>query len=113
MVEHSVDEGVVWTLIVIVGVGLYAIRLSFLQLRGLVDEFPPALERALVYLPVAVLAALIFPAVFTLDWTIGSVVNARAVAASMAVVVAWRTRSMVATIVVGMAVLWTVTYLLG
>lgn len=111
--EPTVDGGLVWTVIALVGVGLFTLRLSFLQLRGLVDEFPSALERSLAYLPVAVLAALIFPAVFTLDGTTGGVFNARSVAASLAVLVAWRTRSMVATIAVGMGVLWTVTYLFG
>lgn len=113
MINSTVDEGMVWTVIALVAVGVFVLRLSFLQLRGLVDEFPSGLEQSLAYLPVAVLAALIFPAVFTLDSTIGSVVNARAFAASMAIVVAWRTRNMVATIVAGMGVLWTVTYLFG
>lgn len=113
MVEQTVNEGLVWTLIVLIGAGIYAFRLSFLQLRGLVDEFPPALERSLAYVPGAVLAALIFPALFTLDGTAGGVLNPRAFAAGLAVVVAWRTKSMLATIVVGMGVLWITLYVVG
>lgn len=113
MVEHTIDEGLIWTLIVLIGAGVFALRLSFLHLRGLVDAFPPALERSLVYLPAAVLGALIFPALFTLDGTVGDIFNPRSFAASLAVVVAWRTRSMTATIVVGMAALWTTSYLIG
>ncbi|MFB6154830.1 MAG: AzlD domain-containing protein [Haloferacaceae archaeon] len=113
MAGEAVDGGLLWTLIALVGAGTFALRLSFLQLRGLVDEFPPALERPLSYLPVAVLAAIVFPALFTLDGTPGGVINVRVFAASLAVVVAWRTRSVVATIVVGMGVLWTATFLFG
>lgn len=113
MSTPTVGEELLWTTIAITGTGLYVLRLSFLQFRGAVDEFPSALERSLTYLPVAVLAALVFPAVFTLDGTVGGLVNPRVVAASVAVLVAWRTRNVVATIVLGMGVLWTVTYLFG
>ena len=113
MVDSTTSEAWVWPVIGLVGAGLFALRLSFLQLRGWVDEFPPALERSLAYLPVAVLAALITPTLITADGTLGGIVNARAFAASLAVIVAWRTKSMVATIVVGMGVLWATTFLIG
>ena len=113
MVAPALDDGLVWTLVVLLGLGTFALRLSFIQLRGRVDEFPPAIERSLAYVPAAVLAALIFPALFVLDGTVGGVVNARVLAAGVAAVVAWRTESMLATIVVGMAVLWVTTFVIG
>ena len=113
MVAPTLDDGLVWTLVVLLGLGTFALRLSFIQLRGRVDEFPSVLERSLVFVPAAVLAALIFPALFTLNGTLGGVVNVRVLAAGVAAVVAWRTENMLATIGVGMVVLWLTTYLLG
>lgn len=113
MAAAPVAGGPTWTVNALVEVGLFALRLSFLQLRGLVNKSPSTLERSLTYLTVAVLAAPVFPVVFTLDGTVGGVFNVGSVAASLAVLMAWRTRSMVAKILVVMGVLWTVTYLLG
>lgn len=112
VVERAADEGLVWTLIVLVGVGTFALRLSFIQLRPWVDEFPAVVERSLAYLPEAVLAALVFPALFAVDGTVAGVANPRVLAAGLAAVAAWRTCSMVATIAVGMGVLWVATFLL-
>lgn len=113
MIEHTVEEGLVWMLIVLVGIGTYALRLSFIHLRGWADEFPVVVEQSLTYLPEAVLAAFIFPALFTLNGTVVGMVNSRVLAASLAVVVAWRTRSMLATIVIGIGALWLASYLIG
>jgi len=41
------------------------------------------------------------------------VLNARVLAGGVAAIVAWRTRNMLATIGVGMVVLWATTVLLG
>lgn len=105
---------VVWLLIAVIGAGVYALRLSFIQLQGIVEGFPPRFERALTFVPAAVLAALITPALFPLGGPItDTVFNVRAAAGALAVVTAWRTGSMIATILVGMGVLWTATVLLG
>ena len=58
-------------------------------------------------------AALVFPALFALDGTVGGLLNLRVLAGALAAVVAWRSESMLATIAVGMAVLWAGTFLLG
>lgn len=105
--------GLVWSLAVLLGVGTYALRLSFIELRGWVDEFPPWLEPALAYVPAAVLAALVAPALFALDGTVGGLLNVRALAGALAAAVAWRTGNMLATIGVGMAVLWGAGFLFG
>lgn len=101
-----------WLLIAVLGVGVYGLRLSFIHLHGVVQGFPPSLERALTFVPAAVLAALIAPALFPIDGSIAATVfNARALAGVLAIATAWRTGSMIATILVGMGVLWTLTLL--
>lgn len=114
MTSPGPEVAFVWTLVAALGVGVYALRLSFIQLYGIVEGFPPRLERALTFVPAAVLAALITPALFPLDGSLGGVVlNARALAGAVALATAWRTGSMIATIGVGMGVLWVVTFLPG
>ena len=102
-----------WLLIGVLGLGVYALRLSFIGLEGVVEGLSPGVERALGFIPAAVLAALITPALFSLDGSIiDTVVNLRTVAGTIALVVAWRTGSMIATIGAGMAVLWAGSFLL-
>jgi len=108
-----IDSSLVVTLAVLLGVGTFALRLSFIQLSEVLDVVPPVIEIGLAYVPAAVMAALVFPAVFALDGTVSGLVNARVLAGGVAAVVAWRTRSMLATIVVGMAVLLVVSALVG
>lgn len=104
----------VWFLVAILGVGVFGLRLSFIHLHGIVEGFPPRVERALRFIPAAILAALITPAIFPLDGPLVDVLlNARVFAGALALATAWRTRSMIATISVGMGVLWIVTILLG
>jgi branched-subunit amino acid transport protein len=92
----------------ILGMGLitYAIRVSlFLLPAG--AQLPEWLLRALRYVPAAVLSAIIAPDVLmpggALDVTLG---NERLIAGLVAVLVAWRTRNVLWTVGVGMAVLW-------
>lgn len=101
---------VVWLLVVVLGLGTFGLRLSFIGLHGRIDGFPPRVERALSFVPAAVLAALVLPDVVSLG---GPVVEPRLVAGALAAVVAWRTGSMLATIGVGMGTLWLVRFLLG
>ena len=102
-----------WLLIAVLGVGVYAMRLSFIGLRGVVEELPPGVERALTFIPAAVLAALVTPALFPLAGSVvDTVVTPRALAGALALVTAWRTENMIATIGVGMAVLWAATLVL-
>jgi branched-subunit amino acid transport protein len=89
----------IWTVILLAGAGSFLLRLSFLALvRG--DQVPDLAQRALRLVPAAVLAALVVPAVTPSgDWT-------RPVAAVVAGLVAWRSRSMLWTLIAGMGVLW-------
>jgi len=76
-------------------------------------KLPEGLFRALRYVPPAVLAAIIVPAVLlpegmlALGWD-----NAPLVAGIVAVLVSWRTRNLLLTILVGMAVFlaWRVVF---
>ncbi|NIE74386.1 AzlD domain-containing protein [Pantoea sp. Ap-967] len=95
-----------WITFVLVGLGTFAIRLSFIEFYGAL-RIPPLLRRALVYVPASVLAALVLPAVMfqsgqaAIDWS-----NPQIPAAVVAGLVAWRTRSTLLTLAVGMGVLW-------
>ena len=96
----------VWTVIILVGVGTFLIRLSFFVLFEYLETVPEGLERALRFVPAAVLAALVAPAVVVVDGSPAiSLANGRLLAAGLAVVVAWRTESVLATIVAGIATL--------
>ncbi|MEX1071940.1 MAG: AzlD domain-containing protein, partial [Anaerolineales bacterium] len=77
-------------------------------------KLPPAIEAALKYVPPAVLAAIILPIVLLpggeLNFTLG---NTALVASLVAILVAWRTRNLLLTIVLGMAALLIWRALLG
>lgn len=114
MASAEVQPWFMWFLVAVLGAGVYAMRLSFIHLHGVVEGFPPQVEHALTFIPAAVLAALVTPALFPLDGSLAETVfNARALAGAFALATAWRTGSMIATIGVGMSVLWTVTFLLS
>jgi branched-subunit amino acid transport protein len=93
-----------WIAIVAVGIGTFAIRASFLFLYERIDV-PERAERALELVPAAVLSALVAPTVLAPEGAITVLGNERAVAAGVALVVAWRTENILATITVGMALL--------
>ncbi len=96
----------VWLLLIGMGLVTYAIRLSLIVLIGRVDV-PPIIQRALRFVPPAVLSAIIFPELLrpggTLDLSFG---NVRLLAGVLAALVAWRTKNVLLTIGVGMVALW-------
>lgn len=95
-----------WVIVMLIGLGTYLTRLSFVALFGRYGV-PPWLVAPLRYVGPAVLAALVAPAVIApegpLDVTPG---NPRFLAAVVAVGVAMRTKSVSWTIVAGMGALW-------
>lgn len=106
--------GEVWLLVVALAIGCFALRLSFIQLHGWLVEFPSPLEEALAYLPPAILAALVLSQLYVpAESVVTAVATPRVVAGGVAAAVAWRTGSMLATIGVGMGVLWGLQFLLG
>jgi branched-subunit amino acid transport protein len=95
-----------WMLIAAMGIITYSLRLSVIAAIGRF-AVPPALARALRFVPLAVLPAIIAPDVLAPGGVLDlSAANARVPAAALAVLVAWRTRNALATIGSGMAALW-------
>lgn len=68
---------------------------------------PASIFRALKYVPLAVLSAIIFPAVLLREGELAlGLENAPLFASLVAAVVAWRTRNLLLTILIGMGGLW-------
>ncbi len=101
-----------WLLIGLMALITLAERASFLVLRDRL-EMPPFVRRALAYVPAAVLAAIVAPALFQPSGITIGVIDVRLLAGLLAGVVAWRTQSIVATFASGMVALWTLSYLVG
>jgi branched-subunit amino acid transport protein len=98
-----------WITFLLAGLGTFALRLSFIEYyRSL--RIPPWFRRALAYVPASVLAALVLPAVVSGPACGVRLEQPTDTAAILAGVVAWRTRSTLLTLGVGMGVLWALKY---
>lgn len=96
----------IWILFLIIGLGNFLLRFSFIYLFGKL-EMPDWLRRGLKYVPASVLAALVFPALTYQGTTLDlSFHNVRLLAGLGGALVAWRTKNVFLTLVVGMALLW-------
>ena len=101
----------IW-LVMIVG-GMFTFGTRFVMLSGWVAHgLPRWLIDALVFVPIAVLTAILVPAVLIDPATQKIVVtgNARIVAAVVATIIALLTRNVIATISSGLATLWFVQW---
>ncbi len=94
----------VWVAIVLSGVGTFAMRASFLAVAHRLVVVPPWAQRMLRQIPPAALASLVVPALLRPEGDL-DVTQARLYAGLVAAFVAWRTRSTVLTLVIGMGVL--------
>lgn len=102
-----------WLMLLIIGLITYAIRLSCIGLLGQ-KEMPPLLLKALRFVPISVLPAIILPQLFLRNNALVlSVQNPRWMAGILAAIVAWRTRNVLLTILVGMVALWLLQFLLS
>jgi branched-subunit amino acid transport protein len=103
----------VWLTIVIAGLLTYAMRFSFVLLFGQL-EVPSRLKQTLRFVPPAVLTAIILPELLlpggSFDLSLG---NERLLAGIIAALVAWRSGSVLVTILVGMAALLILEALAG
>ncbi len=101
----------IWLIILGGMVVTYLIRLSFTVLVP-PARLPPAFSRGLIYIPPAILAAIVLPELLIIDGQITiSATNFKMLAGFLAAFVAWRYKSVWLTIAVGMLALWVLTNL--
>lgn len=95
----------IWLLLLLCGIATYLIRLSFIAIfSGRV--IPTWLTRSLRFIPPAVLSVIIFQGLFIpVDRLDVSLSNTRLLAGLVAALVAWKFRSALVTILVGMLAL--------
>lgn len=86
---------------VLIGLGTVALRGSVVVLAEKMGEVPPRVAQVLRMIPAASLAALVTPALFRPEGTF-DLLSPELLAGILAVVVAWRTRNLFLTIVVGL-----------
>ena len=107
-----IDRTQFWLVVVLLAIGTYAIRFSFLGMLGN-HPLPRWLVRSLRYTAVSVMPALVAPAVLWPAATDGHPDPARLSAAGATILVGMFTRSMMRAIFAGVVVLFTVQSLLG
>jgi branched-subunit amino acid transport protein len=99
-------QGQFWVLIVALALGTWLMRSLPIMLHGHVPH-PAWLERFLKHVPVAALTALVIPSsIYVHSGATYTIAPTRILAAGIAMFVALRTKNVLATLVVGMAVLW-------
>lgn len=107
------DANVFWLLLIAAALGTFALRFSFLALLEKVD-MAPWFQRALKYVPPAVMGALVASTLLvaddqlTLHWQ-----NPKLLAAIAAAAVGYFARSLLWTILTGLLVLYVLTQMLG
>jgi branched-subunit amino acid transport protein len=93
-----------WVAVLGAAVGTFAMRASFLVVAHRMAVLPPRVRRVLRQIPPAALSALVVPAIVAPAGTV-DLTQARFPAGVVAALVAWRTRNVALTLLVGMAVL--------
>ena len=96
----------VWIIMLGLALGTFLLRTSFILVLG--DHgIHPVLERALRFVPAAVLSALVVPEILVRhNSLLVSPRNPQLVAGIVAATIAWRSKSVVLTILGGMITLW-------
>lgn len=93
-----------WAAIVLSGAGTYAMRASFLAFAHRMATVPPALARILRQIPPAALAAIVVPALLRPEGRL-DLLQPTLLAGLVAAGVAWKTRNVGVTVLVGIALL--------
>ncbi len=93
-----------WTAIVLAGIGTFTMRASFLAMAHKLSEVPPWAERILRQIPPAALAALVVPALVRPHGEF-DLTQWRLVTGLIAGLVAWRTKNVALTLVLGVGIL--------
>lgn len=105
MSVSAVDSAVLWLVIGYIGLHAFASRLSFFVVLGSIDDVPSWFESALRFVPPAVFAAFVVPAVVAPAGTVVSPIGSpHFIAGVVAGLIAWRTGSLHGTIIGGMVV---------
>jgi branched-subunit amino acid transport protein len=90
----------------IISLGTFLLRFSFIHLYGQLT-LPAWMHRSMRFVPAAVLSALIFPALMIQEGHLSLVFsNHRLIAGLIAILVAWRTKNLLATIAAGLGIFW-------
>lgn len=108
--SRPMSSTALWLTVAGMGVITYALRLSFIALLGRI-HLSPLLTRALRFVPAAVLSALVAPAVIYSEGALEPL-SFKVLAALVASLIAWRTRNILFTVLVGMGSLWLLRWLL-
>ena len=101
-----------WLTMLIVGILTFGIRLSFIVI---LDRWQPPdlIQRSLRFVPVAILTAIIVPELVMPGGTVDiSISNLRMLAGIVTMLVAWKTKNIVWTIIAGMGALLGLQYLI-
>lgn len=101
----------IWLSIILLGIGTYLIRYSFIGIIG-DKELPEWVLRHLRYVPVAVLPGLVAPLVMWPDATGGDPDLARLSAAAMALLIGAIFKSTLSAVIGGMVTLYLVQFLM-
>ena len=107
-----IDDGTLWIVIVVLGLGSFALRFMFTGLVGN-SAMPPWLLRHLRYTAVAILPALVAPQVLWPTATGGTPDPARLAAAIITLLVGLLTRNVILAILSGGGTLYGLLSLLG
>jgi len=107
----SLSRPEVWLIIVLAALITLAERGVFLLSRTSAP-LPPVIKRALRFVPAAVFAAIAVPALAQPSGTALGPIDVRLLAGIIGAAVAWKTRNLTVTFLVGMAALWSLSWLL-
>ncbi len=108
----SFSDEKIWLVIILLGLGTFIIRFSFLGLIG-DRELPAWVLRMLRYTPVAVIPGLVAPLVLWPAATDGTPDPARLTAAGVTLAVGVLTKNVLLAIVLGAATLYAMLWLVG
>jgi branched-subunit amino acid transport protein len=103
----------IWIVMIVLGLLTFAIRFSFIALLERI-KLPVTFQRALRFVPIAVLSAIIAPELgYYKEALTLSPTNPRLLAGIVATLVAFWTKSVVWTLLAGMVVFWVLRMWLG
>jgi branched-subunit amino acid transport protein len=107
------EEMKIWLVILAAGLVTFGTRLSFIFLLERI-RVPGWFQRSLRFVPVAVLSAIILPELASRNGIVDiSLSNPQLLSGAVAILVAWRTKNVLLTILAGMAALLILQALAG